>query len=115
MGELKEFSNSTILLSYLNLNFFFKLVDFLHFLESPKRRIEQLALDTNIDLNRTIKLLETEFEKVTRSNEELNRNVNGLSLKVNEINELTSGMAKINNRLDLFEERFKEMLELLKK
>ena len=74
-------------------------------LDSPNRKVEQVALDTNRDLNRTEKFIETEFDKATRFDEELNHKVN----------DLANGISNINDRLDMFEVRIKEVLEILKK
>ena len=74
-------------------------------LDSPNRNVDQVALDTNEDLVRTQKLIESEFDKATRINEELNHKVN----------ELTDGVSVINDRMDSFDQKINQIIELLNK
>ena len=76
-----------------------------HLLDSPNRNVDQVALDTNGDLVLTKRLIESEFDKATRTNEELNHKVN----------ELTDGVSMINDRMDSFDQKINQIIELLNK
>ncbi|KAI6649494.1 Ankyrin-3-like isoform X3 [Oopsacas minuta] len=73
--------------------------------DSPNRNVDQVALDTNKDLNKSTKMIEIEFEKATKTNEELNH----------KIDELTDNMSVIDDRLDSFEQKINKVIELLNK
>ena len=101
--------------------------NFISYLDSPNRNVEQVALDTNKDLFKAKNLIESEFDKATRTNEELNHKVNELTYGVSMINyrmdsfdqksndRMGSFDQKINDRMDSFDQKINQIIELLNK
>ena len=68
------------------------------FLDKPNRNVDQVVLDTNGGLVLTTKLIESEFDKVTIANEELNRKVNILTDDVSMNNDRMNQIIELLNK-----------------